>query len=303
MAVSAPADRLKADGVLLAMTAVWGLSFVVVKDALDRADPFTWLTLRFLIGAIALTIIARRSWDRFDRKASLVLGVLLWLGFVLQTTGLQYATPSRSAFLTGLFVVLTPLVSTVVFRRLPRPASLAGVALAFAGTWWLTSAAPRGGSGAAPSSEAWLGDALTAGCALVYSIHLALTEKYAPGSSPSALVAAQLWVVCGLSALAIPFTTPRFDPSPGWFAALAYAGVLASAVGFTAQTWAQARTTAVRAALVIATEPIFAAAYSVAIGRETLGPREVTGGALILLGILVAEVGGLLWRRPEPRAS
>lgn len=285
------AEKLKADGVLLAMTAVWGLTFVTVKDALSHADPFTWLALRFFIGAVSLTLIARRSAGKVDLKAGVVLGVLLWLGFALQTTGLQYSTPSRSAFITGMFVVLTPLSSTVIFRRLPRPPSLAGVALAFAGTYWLTGA----GTAAAPGGAVLLGDLLTFGCALAYSVHLSLTEKYARGSAPALLVAVQLWVVSGLSAAAIPFGTPRLDPTPGLLAALAFTGVLASAVGFYAQTWAQARTSAVRAALVIATEPLFATAYSVAGGRETLGAREVVGGALILLGVLVAEVGGMLW--------
>lgn len=288
-------EKLKADGVLLAMTAVWGLTFVTVKDALADADPFTWLALRFLIGAGALTLIARRSAGKVDLKAGLVLGVLLWLGFTLQTVGLQYSTPSRSAFITGMFVVLTPLASTVIFRRLPRPPSLAGVALAFAGTYWLTGA----GTDAAPDRRALWGDLLTFGCALAYAVHLSLTEKYAKGSAAAPLVAAQLWVVCGLSALAIPFGARHLDPTPGLVVALVFTGVLASAVGFTAQTWAQARTTAVRAALVIATEPLFATAYSVIGGRETLGAREVAGGALILLGVLVAEVGGLIWR-PEP---
>jgi drug/metabolite transporter (DMT)-like permease len=107
-------------------------------------------------------------------------------------------------------------------------------------------------------------------------------------------------VVCGLSALAIPFGAPRLDLSPGLLAALFFTGLVASALGFTAQTWAQARTTAVRAALVISTEPIFATAYSVAGGRETIGAREIGGGALILAGIVVAEVGGILWPRAEP---
>jgi len=284
-------EKLKADGVLLAMTAVWGLTFVTVKDALDHADPFTWLALRFLIGAVALTLLARRSRGKVDLKAGLVLGVLLWLGFSLQTAGLQYSTPSRSAFITGMFVVLTPLASTVIFRRLPRPPSLAGVALAFAGTYWLTGA----GTDAAPGRSVLLGDLLTFGCALAYAVHPSLTEKYAKGSAPAPLVAAQLWVVCALSALAIPFGKPHLEPTPGLVAALVFTGVLASAVGFTAQTWAQARTTAVRAALVIATEPLFATAYSVAAGRETIGAREVAGGSLILLGVLVAEVGGMLW--------
>jgi drug/metabolite transporter (DMT)-like permease len=288
-------EKVKADAVLLAMTALWGLTFVVVKDALGRADPFIWLALRFLIGAVVLTAIARRRGGAVDRKASLVLGALLWLGFALQTTGLQYIPPSRSAFITGMFVVLTPLASIAVFRRVPRAPSLAGVVLAFAGTYWLTGAEP----GAAAGGRALLGDLLTFGCAVAYSFHLSLTEKYAAGSAPAALVAAQLWVVCGLSAAAVPFGTLRLEVTPGLVAALLYTGVVASALAFTVQTWAQVRTTAVRAALVIATEPIFATAYSVAGGRETLSARAVVGGALILLGVVVAEVGGILWRTPE----
>src|SRR5262249_35115078 len=130
---------------------------------------------------------------------------------------------SRSAFITGMFVVLTPLTSTVIFRRLPRPPSLAGVVLAFAGTYWLTGA----GTDAAPDRDALLGDLLTFGCALAYAVHLSLTEKYAKGSAAAPLVALQLWVVCGLSALAIPFGERNLEVTPGLVVALVFTGVLA----------------------------------------------------------------------------
>ena len=128
-----PADRqaATADAVLVATTAVWGASFVVVKDAVALADPITFLALRFALGALALTLVARGALaDRALWRSGAVLGVLLFLGFVAQTAGLQLTTPSRSGFLTGLSVLLVPFVGLVLFRRWPSPPVLLGVVLA-----------------------------------------------------------------------------------------------------------------------------------------------------------------------------
>ncbi|HEY1335403.1 MAG TPA: DMT family transporter, partial [Myxococcaceae bacterium] len=128
-----------ADGVLVAVTAIWGASFVVVQDAVRLADPFTFLTLRFILGAAVLTA---RDWrglrDRRLVRAGVGLGALLFVGFVTQTMGLQFTTPSRSGFLTGLSVLLVPFVGLLLFRRWPSPPVLLGVALAVAGLWFLT---------------------------------------------------------------------------------------------------------------------------------------------------------------------
>ena len=137
-----------ADGVLVAVTAIWGASFVVVQDAVRLADPFTFLLLRFIVGGAVLTV---RDWralaDRRLLRAGVGLGALLFVGFITQTAGLQFTTPSRSGFLTGLSVLLVPFVGLLLFRRWPSPPVLLGVALAVAGLWFLTGGMSGGGRG------------------------------------------------------------------------------------------------------------------------------------------------------------
>ena len=287
-----------ADGVLVVVTAIWGASFVVVQDAVRLADPFTFLVLRFTVGAAVLSV---RDWramgDRTLLRSGTALGVLLFVGFVTQTMGLQFTTPSRSGFLTGLSVLLVPFVGLLLFRKWPSPPVLLGVALAVVGLWFLTG----GVSGA--DRQTARGDLLTIGCAIAFAFYIVLLEPAARVHRSTPLVAVQLWVVALLSLLALPFVPRHLTPSPALWWAVVYTGVLSTAVCLLAQTWAQARTSAVRAALIFALEPVFAAIWSVALGRERLGARELAGGTLIVLGIVAAELGGVLWARRRPLPS
>jgi drug/metabolite transporter (DMT)-like permease len=294
---AAPAQGagLKGDVVLLLITAFWGLTFVTVKDALGDADPFSFLALRFGVGAVAATAIAgRQLLVPANVRAGLVLSGFLFLGYALQTWGLDLTTPSRSAFITGLAVVLVPFVSTVLFRRWPKVPSMVGVALAVVGLWLLTGGAVPG------VASTRTGDLLTFGCAVSYAFHISLTEKMAPGRSATAMVAVQLWVVALASAACLPFVQVRVVWTTGLVGAVLFCGLFASALAISVQMWAQARTTAVRAALIYSLEPVFAVGYSVLAGRERLGSRELAGGTIIVAGVLVAEVGAALlerWRR------
>jgi len=290
--------RLQADGALALITAFWGITFVVVKGALGHGDPFSFLALRFGIGALALTAIARRDMLAPQTlRRGLMLGVFLFLGFALQTVGLVSTTPSRSAFITGLYVVFVPVLGLALFRKVPRISSWVGVVLAALGLRYLTGAEVDAGQGLSQ------GDWLTLGCAVAYAFHILLTERYAPKSGVVPLVAVQLWVVSVLSVLCLPFAGARVEWVPSFLGAAAFCGLLASAVAICVQTWAQARTTAVRVALICSTEPVFAAVYSVALGYETLGPREWVGGGLIIAGVLVAELGAHLWGRLSARSA
>jgi drug/metabolite transporter (DMT)-like permease len=284
-------DSQRADAVLVGITAFWGVTFVVVKDAVALADPFTFLALRFALGAALLTGVAWRGMRGGALlRAGSGLGVLLFVGFAAQTSGLQYTTPSRSAFLTGLSVLLVPFLSIAFHRRRPPPASLVGVLLAVAGLWALA-----GAHGVAASPSLWKGDALTLLCALAFALHITLIEQLARTHPPAPLVAVQLWTVAVLSLVALGGLGSRLEATPALWSAVLITGVGGSAVALLLQAWAQARTTAVRAALVYALEPVFAAAYSVALGRETLGLRELGGGGLIVLGVLVSELWPAWW--------
>ncbi len=287
---------LAGDAVLLLITAVWGCTFVTVKDALGDADPLTFLALRFSLGAaVAAALAGRRLFKPSVWRGGAVLGVLLFIGYAFQTSGLAHTSPSRSAFITGLAVVLVPFASIVLFRRAPPLPALAGAAAALLGLVQLT-----GVDFAGPTR---LGDLLTLGCAVAYAFHIALTERYAATEHPVALVAVQLLVTAGLSALAIPFGAPRLNPTPALLAAVALTGVVASALAISLQVWAQARTSAVRAAVIFALEPVFAVALVALLGRERPGPRELAGGALIVLGVLISEVGSALAQRRRRKAT
>ncbi len=291
MSAQPPSDARRADAVLVSITALWGLTFVVVKDALALADPFSFLALRFTLGAGLLTLWAWRGMGKPSLvRAGVGLGLLLFVGFAAQTAGLQFTTPSRSAFLTGLSVLLVPFLSVAVHRRRPPPASLLGVALAVLGLW-----AFAGGTSLGVTARFGLGDWLTLLCALAFALQLTLLEQLARVHAPAPLVAVQLWTVAAVAGGAVWAFGSRLEASwPLWNAVLV-TGVGATAVAMLLQAWAQARTTAVRAALVYALEPVFATAYSLALGRERLGQREVLGGGLILAGVLVSELGPLGW--------
>lgn len=302
---STPSEKLRADGVLLFITAVWGGTFVVVKDALGHADPFTFLALRFALGGVVAAALAGRTLLRPDvLKAGSILGVFLFAGYAFQTAGLVHTTESRSAFITGLAVVLVPVVSILVFRRYPKPPSVLGVAMALAGLYVLTGGLSRSAPASNEAEGLLLGDLLTLGCAVSFAFHIALTERFAPKLPVFALVAIQLWTVCILSLFALPLTGgPRVTWMGELLFAAAFTGVFASAMAIGLQTWAQARTTAVRAALIFSLEPVFAAALSYGLGREEPGPREYGGGALLIAAVLVAEVGNALWARRRVTAG
>ncbi|RKG51081.1 DMT family transporter [Corallococcus sp. AB011P] len=284
----------KADGALVLLTVFWGLTFVVVKDALAFADPFTFLTLRFVVGATVMALIARgRMFAPGIVPKGLLLAVVLFLCFALQTVGLTDTTPSRAAFLTGLNVLFVPLMSMVLLRRMPRWGTTVGVVLAAVGLYWLTRPTEEALPGDVGGFR--LGDWLSIGCAVAYAGHILLTERFATKDNAVGLVAVQLVGVAVLSALGLPFVERKLEWTPPLVGAVLACGVLASAVAILVQTWGQARTSAVRAALIFALEPVFASAYSVAVGREVLGPKEWLGGALIVVGVFASELGTAVW--------
>lgn len=288
------AKAYRADLVLLLITVVWGCTFVVVKDALALADPFSFLAMRFFVGAVALTLLAGTDLtDRYSLVSGIKLGVILFIGYAFQTTGLALTTPSRSAFITGLCVVLVPFVSYALFKRPPKFFAMVGLVIAVAGLYALTLGVTDEGE---PAPNKLLGDLLTLGCAIFYAFHIALVELYAQKAKAVALVCVQLWVTCLLALPALAFGA-HVTLNATLVKGALITGLVASAFAIVLQTWAQARTTAVRAALIFSLEPAFAALFSVAMGREQLGRAEVLGGALILAGVLVSEVGGPLYDR------
>ena len=296
----APSRVLAMIGVLalVAVTAVWGVTFVQVKDAVAVYPLFAFLALRFAIASATLAVPAAprvRSLGGDGVRAAVLLGGLLAAGYGLQTAGLERTTVSSAGFVTGMYVVLTPLFALALFRIRVGVALWVGVGLAVLGLALL--------SGVEAGSPA--GDALVLGGAACYSLQIVLLERYAPPYDALALTLVEM-----LTALAcfgaIAVALREFDVPRGWtvWGALLVTGVFASALAFLLQTWAQRRTTATQTALVFALEPVFAALFGYTLAGDRLGLAGWTGCAVILVGIVVAEpsaarvLAGLV-RRPQ----
>jgi drug/metabolite transporter (DMT)-like permease len=290
--------QLTADASLLFVTAVWGATFVMVQDAVTGFPVFAFLTLRFALAALVLLPFYVHSRQQPTRErtpagptttarlAALLPGVLVGLalfgGYAFQTFGLRETTPAKAGFITGLSVVLVPLGQAIFLRRPPRRNSIAGVLLATAGLALLSLQ---------PDLSISRGDLLVLGCAVAFAAHILLVGRFAPGWQPLRLALVQIVTVAVLSgAAALLLERPIGWPADNvWFAA-AFTGLLATALAFFVQSRAQQATSPTHTALIFAAEPVFAGLFSFLLIGEVLGPRQILGSALILAGMVTAEV-------------
>lgn len=270
---------------ILSATAVWGATFVTVKDALAQADAFTFLALRFAVGAAtawALSLAVREPRTASVTRAGVTLGLLLFGGYLLQTLGLERSTPARSAFITGITVIFVPFVAWRLERKRPPLRAFLAPLVALFGLQQLTGV--QLGDALPP------GDLFTLGCAVLYAFHIALMGRLAKGAPILRLTALQLLVVAVLSTACLPFVSRRLEPSASLWFGIFFTGVVASAVAIAAQAWSQTQLSAVRAAVIYSLEPVFAVLTAVAVGQGAPSASEVAGGALILLAVLISEL-------------
>ena len=284
---------------LIGVTAIWGYTFVPVQEAVAVYPLFAFLAVRFGISTLVLLPFAWRSLRALPRRglaAGAVAGALLAAAFGLQTAGLDLTTVASTGFITGLYVVLTPLLALILFRTPVAVAAWVGVALAVAGLLLLNGV--PGGSA--------LGNALVLGNAVAQSFQILAMERFAPRYDARALTFLQMAVACAaFTAIAVSrgeLTMPHGGTV--WYA-LVVTGVFAGALGYLVATWVQSRTTAARAALVFTLEAPFAALFGVLLLSERLGLLGWTGCAVMLAGIVLAEPAAAatlrrLARRPEP---
>jgi drug/metabolite transporter (DMT)-like permease len=268
---------------LLIVTAVWGVTFVQVKDAVEIYPLFAFLTVRFAIASVTLAVpgLPRlRSLGRRGLAAGVLLGTLLAAGYALQTAGLERTTPSSAGFITGLYVVITPLVALLLFRERIGRAVWVGVALATVGFAML--------SGIHAGSA--VGDLLVLGCAIAFGFQIPLTGRFAPHYDPLALTLVQmLTALAGFAVVAA--AVGQIEIPRGWtvWAALLVTGIFASALAYLIQTWAQRSISAARTALIYAMEPVFAGLFGYLLAGDRLGSLGWAGCAVILAGIVVSE--------------
>jgi drug/metabolite transporter (DMT)-like permease len=267
---------------LIAVTAVWGVTFVQVKDAVALYPLFAFLAVRFAIATATLAPFAAKRLRGLGRRggaAGAWLGLLLAGGYALQTAGLERTTVSGTGFVTGMYVVLTPLIALGLFRTAIAPAARAGVGLSTVGLLML--AGVHGSAG---------GDALVLGGAAVYSLQIVLMERYAPLYDAVAFTLVEM-AAATAGLLAVALARGDLGVPRGWtvWGALLVTGVFASALAYLVQTWAQRRTSATRTALVFALEPVFAALFGYTLAGDRLGALGWGGCVLIMTGIALAE--------------
>lgn len=278
--------RYGVQAALVAVAVVWGATFVMVKDAVALYPLYGFLAWRFGIAVIAFVVLFPRAIRRINRAtlgAGLLAGAFLTAGYVFQTWGLQETSASKAAFITGMFVVVTPVLQAVILRRVPRAVTAAGVLLAVVGLWLISGA---GGGG-------WVfGDTLVLLCAVAYSFHMIVLGSVGTRHDVGALTLVQLATV-GVACGAVSFVTERPAPpnDASVWAALLVTGVLASAVAFAVQTYAQRHLSPARTALILITEPAFGGFFGWLAG-DAFGVRGVAGAALILGGMVLSEVVG-----------
>ncbi len=292
-------QKLQAHLLLLGVVFIWGSTFVLVKDALTDISPLLFNLLRMTLASVCLFVFYRRHLGRLTAEilaGGAIAGFFLAMGYQFQTAGLALTTPSKSAFLTGLTVVIVPLLSVVPALRAPgssRPGwnAYAGAIVALAGITLLTAPGLLSGGSSLAGAGINLGDVLTLGCAVAFALHLLSLAHLAKRVHFEQLALLQI----GFCAIFMAASTPLLEHSLlrlTWrlVVALLVAAVLATAAAFTIQSWAQQHLAATHTALLLAAEPLFAWLTSVLFLHQGLNGPQIWGALLIMAGIGLTEI-------------
>jgi drug/metabolite transporter (DMT)-like permease len=268
---------------LLAMTAVWGSTFVLIKDVVARMPVADFLAVRFAIAALVmLALFARPVWQlgRKQVMRGLLLGVVYGAGQLLQTWGLSLIAPSVSGFATGMYVVFTPILAMLLLRQ--RMAGVVWLAVLLS----TTGLALLSLNGVSVDFGVWL----TLASAALYGLHIVGLGQWSRQGEAFGMSAVQMVAIAAVCLLATAPHGPMLPPDRNaWFAVL-YMALIAGAGAMLMQTWAQSHLPATRAAIVMTTEPVFAAAFAVALGSDVLSWRMLLGGGLILAAMYLVEL-------------
>jgi len=282
--------QLTAELLLFATTFIWSSTFVALKWGLEELAPLWLMAWRFSAATAVGAAMLLWQRDRLSRAAlrdGHLLGLLLFAGFALQTVGLRYTTASKSAFITGLMVAFTPMVQYLWNRRLPTRANLLGILVVIGGLWLLTSPIEENGSGFNP------GDAMTLLCAVAFACYMVALDhtSHRHAVLPFTIIqvaSMALYSWAGALLLEAP-TWPHSGRSLGVILYLAFAATLLTGYLMTRY---QRDTTPTRAVIIYTVEPIWATLMAAALLGERLTLVAMTGGGLILIGVLVSQLGG-----------
>ncbi len=263
----------------------WGAAFVLMKDAIAQQDLYDFLATRFTIAALAMALLQPQRVMAIrarDLKVGLPLGVVLAGGYITQTIGLDLTTAAISGFITGLYVVLTPILAWLMVRRRPSKKLALAVGFAVIGLLLISGAT-------ATSLELQLGQLWLLACALLFALHIFLLGEHGGKSNPYTLAMIQIAGVAAVSwvfALADGYQAP---PNGQVWTAILFTALFATILAFWLQTWAQTVLDSARVALILTSEVVFAAGIAVAVGQEQLALQTIFGGALMVVAMLVVE--------------
>jgi drug/metabolite transporter (DMT)-like permease len=281
--VASRRTSLLATAALLATTAAWGSTFFLIKDLLERVPTLDFLAVRFLIAGAVMAAVAPgalRRLSRGSRRHALVLGLLYGVAQILQTAGLAHTAASVSGFITGMYVVATPLFAALILRTRVTPVTWAAVGLATAGLAVLTL----------DGFSVGYGEAITLVASLIYALHIVGLGAWSTPSEALGMSVVQLLVIAAVCLLATaPDGVVLPDTGRDWLSVV-YMALVAGALALLAQTWAQAHLAPTRTAIIMSTEPVFAAFFAVLLGGEGVTSRMVLGGAMVLAAMLAVEL-------------
>ena len=268
--------------VLVGVTAVWGATYVVVQDVTTEMPVFAFLFWRFFLAGLALFLIrpnSLRILTPTDWRRALALGLLLSVGFGAQTIGLQYTSATIAGFITGMFVVFTPLLAALVWRQQISGQTWGAVALATVGLALIS----LNGFGIG------FGEAIVLVCAVAFAAHLVCLSEWSSGEKAYALTIVQLMIVALVSLFLSAFSGgPRPPGSANAWLAIIFLALIATALAYLIQTWAQAHITSTRAAVILTLEPVFAGIFGVLVAGDVLTWRMAIGGVMILAAMYLA---------------
>lgn len=282
------APRTLATALLVAVTAVWGSTFFLIHDLVRSVPAEDFLAVRFTLAALVMMLVFRRQVGALTRREWVVglgLGVVYGIAQLLQTIGLGHTPASRAGFLTGLYVVLTPVLGALLLRERVPGSTWVAVGVSLLGVAVLSLTDVR-------HLALGAGDWLAVVAAAIYALHIVLLGRSTSPGSATGLASVQILavaVVTSVAALPGGLTTP--SGTGGWVS-LVYMAVISGAVAMWAQTWAQTHLSASRTAIVMTLEPVFAAGFAVAFGGESMTPRMLLGGALVLAAMYLVELTG-----------
>ena len=282
--------RTRANALLLLAGATWGMGFIAQSTAMDAIGPYLFIALRFAVASLAVLPLAWREMRRAatpltarEHGGHAAVGIVFFLGMAFQQVGLLTTTVTNSGFLTGLYVLFTPLLAIVLFRQWPHPVVWPAAAVALLAIFLL-----GGGSLTALTR----GDAYTVVCAVFWGLQIVLIGRVVRGGGRPLALAFTQFAVCGGLALAVALAVEPI----GWpairaaGAAIVYAGLVASAFAFTVQIVAQQHTTAPQAAIMLSSESLFAALFAVLLLGERIGAIGLVGCALLFGAMLAVEI-------------